>query len=43
MTETLKNMTHIWDSKVQAQNMLRNRLNIVKLKYNKEEGVYENS
>jgi len=43
MTETLKSTMHIWDSKVQAQSMLRVKLNQVGLKYNMQEGRYENA
>jgi hypothetical protein len=41
MTDTLKGMLHIWDSKLFAQNSLRKRLAELSLKYNKEEGCYE--
>jgi hypothetical protein len=43
MTDTLKGMVHIWDSKIQAQTMLRMKLNQVGLKYNMQEGRYENA
>jgi hypothetical protein len=41
VTNEVKAMEVIWDSKLIAQNHLRSKLAELKLKYNKEEGIYE--
>ena len=41
VTDTLKGIKHIWDSRLQAQSMLKDKLASLKIAYNKEEGRYE--